>query len=386
MLVTFLGRACVIERNQIFLKESDGKYYKSMSALHDIYIVLIQSRTVTSSSEYSFNLTSEMPGARFSVIPPKLTLYSFLLILKSLVWLFKFSLIPSGNLLFSYYPNSIAALISFACKCIPLLNCKFVNYYGGDYDAIILSGNYPFLCRYRYKFFYALSRYRSRLNICAGPVLAERLRALSSSPTLITKPFLSINQSSRIFIRTPSERSLNICFVGVFSSRKGFHLLPQILDLINIDSITLHLIGKGPLYETTLLQISKLNNIKTVSYGFLSSPHSIQQIINSCDFLLLPSLAEGFPRVIYEALNAGTMVIARDVGSVSNILAMYDLHDYFLPYSATPLDFARRINLLHEKSRSPQYLRLLADRHQNLLNSIFDQSPAEQHASYLQKL
>ena len=283
--------------------------------------------------------------------------------------------------MFAYYPNSITAILAFILKVIPYLNCNHVNYYGGDYQQILASGNYSALSLVKFRFIYSISRFKSKLNICAGPVLSSKLQKLSPAPSIITKPFLSIKKSTNISLKPPLKDTLNICYVGVFSRRKGCHLFHEIFSHITVKRVNLHLIGKGPLEEFLHRSLSSIPNLTTIYHGFLSSPDDIQDIVSSADFLLLPSFAEGFPRVIYEALNVGTMVVARDVGSVSSILSEFNLDDYYLPVTAAPNDFSKQIQILFSKASSSSFLKEQSFRHQRLIDSVFDSDPASQHST-----
>jgi glycosyltransferase involved in cell wall biosynthesis len=61
--------------------------------------------------------------------------------------------------------------------------------------------------------------------------------------------------------------------------------------------------------------------------------------MSAADVLLLPSLAEGSPNVVKEALSCNLPVVATDVGDVAEVLEGVD-RSHALPVDATVEDFA----------------------------------------------
>ena len=59
-----------------------------------------------------------------------------------------------------------------------------------------------------------------------------------------------------------------------------------------------------------------LNN-KLIYHGQIDSEEKYYEIVASCDVVILPSISEGFPLVILEAMAKGLTTIANDVGAVS---------------------------------------------------------------------
>jgi glycosyltransferase involved in cell wall biosynthesis len=83
--------------------------------------------------------------------------------------------------------------------------------------------------------------------------------------------------------------------------------------------IRLDLVGGGdPEPLSTLaseLGISKIVNFR----GYLTG-ESLLSAYREADIFILPSLAEGFPRVIYEAMSQGLPVIATNLPSISSVI------------------------------------------------------------------
>lgn len=112
----------------------------------------------------------------------------------------------------------------------------------------------------------------------------------------------------------------HIIHVGGFSFEKNHSGLIRIFEnFLKIDEQAhLHLIGDGPLRQE-VENLVRINNLsKKVSfYGFVNNPLSY---IKAGDVLVLPSIIEGLPGVLLEAMYCRTPVIAYNVGGISEIV------------------------------------------------------------------
>ena len=119
---------------------------------------------------------------------------------------------------------------------------------------------------------------------------------------------------------TPQTKALypvKLLFVGRFASNKGIDLLLRVADELNnegySDKIELKLAGKGPLWE----QMQKEYPLKNVEFlGFVSDEQLIDLYTQSHIFVL-PTLFEGMPTVVHEAMTYSLPVIVSDVGATA---------------------------------------------------------------------
>lgn len=112
----------------------------------------------------------------------------------------------------------------------------------------------------------------------------------------------------------------HIIHVGGFSFEKNhkglFNIFSKILE--SNDNIHLHLLGDGPLKAQMEMEAEKRKlTDKVTFYGFVNNPISY---INAADLLVLPSIIEGLPGVLLEAMMVKTSVIAYNVGGISEIV------------------------------------------------------------------
>jgi L-malate glycosyltransferase len=112
----------------------------------------------------------------------------------------------------------------------------------------------------------------------------------------------------------------NIVHVGGFTFEKNHKGLINIfINVLELNrDVRLHMVGDGPLRSEVEDMVTRLNLWKNVCFhGFVDNPLSF---IKNSDLLVLPSIIEGLPGVILEAMYVKTPVIAYDVGGISEIL------------------------------------------------------------------
>lgn len=123
----------------------------------------------------------------------------------------------------------------------------------------------------------------------------------------------------KIDFNSVNDNFKNIVHVGGFTFEKNHIGLLNIWEQFskNRTNVCLHLIGDGPLQKTIIDEAQKrqLHNIQF--YGWLNNP---LDYISKADMLILPSIIEGLPAVILEAMYVKTPVVAYNVGGISEVL------------------------------------------------------------------
>lgn len=121
-------------------------------------------------------------------------------------------------------------------------------------------------------------------------------------------------------IRLKPEGVSHIAHVGGFTFEKNHSGLLKIFsEVLNINpNIHLHLLGGGPLKIRIEEEVNRLGLDQFVTFhGFVNNPLSY---IKAADILVLPSIIEGLPGVLLEAMYCRTPVVAFDVGGISEIV------------------------------------------------------------------
>lgn len=114
---------------------------------------------------------------------------------------------------------------------------------------------------------------------------------------------------------------LNVLFVGRFAHNKGIHILLKAIEELNAagyeTKITYHLGGKGPLYES-YKQKYRYQNLKYL--GFVPDEQLID-LYKSNELFVLPTLFEGMPTVILEAMSYAMPIVVTDVGATAELVS-----------------------------------------------------------------
>lgn len=119
------------------------------------------------------------------------------------------------------------------------------------------------------------------------------------------------------------NKNIKLSFVGNFDDkRKGLDILLNAVAILldKGENITLHVIGGGKLLDHYIKQYINRPNI--IFYGKLKDP---LLVINECDLLVVPSIADSFPNTIMEALYLELPVIGSNVGGIPEMLKYEDL-------------------------------------------------------------
>ena len=105
-----------------------------------------------------------------------------------------------------------------------------------------------------------------------------------------------------------------VLFVGNLIKRKNVESLLEAKKIANSDY---YLVVVGPLFKKLRKKVEE-ENIRDVI--FTGSRNDVENIIPSCDVLVLPSFSESFGLVLIEALACGKPVIGSNVGGITEII------------------------------------------------------------------
>jgi glycosyltransferase involved in cell wall biosynthesis len=145
-----------------------------------------------------------------------------------------------------------------------------------------------------------LEQYRSKIDVC--PM------------------FIDIN---RYRIKNPNrERNSLVGFIASIERRKG------ILEFVNAinkirdreKNIRFVIVGVGPLLETARNNLGKLISSNIVKFVDNIPEKSFSDFLNELKLYVLPSVSEGLPNTILEAMACGCLVLATPVGAIPNVI------------------------------------------------------------------
>lgn len=166
---------------------------------------------------------------------------------------------------------------------------------------------------------------RATFTIAHGEVIVKKYdgqacRVFSAIPIM--------NWGQAEFLRrhdTCQDKDIQLLYVGTLSPRKGLEYLIKGFELAQkrMPNMQLTIVGAGQLqYEVGLKDlVSNLGlETKICFAGYVSDPAIILKYYQDSDLFILPTLGEGFPRVIYEAHTQGLPVVTTKIGSIPSML------------------------------------------------------------------
>ena len=112
------------------------------------------------------------------------------------------------------------------------------------------------------------------------------------------------------------DDDVRVLYAGRFSYEKGLVYLLESLKYMN--NCKIYLAGDGP-EKTILKRIAKKYERRVFFLGRINRDY-MPLLYNAMDVFVLPSLSEGFPNSLLEALACGLPVVATPVGVVSDII------------------------------------------------------------------
>ncbi|MFC1668336.1 glycosyltransferase family 4 protein [Chlamydiota bacterium] len=173
-------------------------------------------------------------------------------------------------------------------------------------------------------------------------VVSSQMSAYCNRNGLHNVTYISNGIDTEFFSLTKHNNPKGILYVGKCNSHKG--LKESIRAFLNIENdITenLHLVGRGINRNTFdimgffLCEQERKKTAKLIDRGRICllgelSQFDLRRLYRTSKVLVLPSLTEGFPLVILEALASGTPVIASDVGEISKVVR-HGENGYIIP-------------------------------------------------------
>ena len=178
-------------------------------------------------------------------------------------------------------------------------------------------------------------------------------------------PFPVPDVKSKCFFKT--NQPLQLIFVGRLTREKGYDLLPLIEKNLREKNIEVkwHIVG-----EVTSLEKAIWNDGSKVQfYGHMSNVDAIGLMLNM-DCLVLPSIAEGMPVTVVEAMKVGLVCIVNDLPGGMQELITDGLTGYRIKNNNTML-FADAIYQLNNDGFK---LKEIGEKAKSVANKMFNPS------------
>ncbi len=194
-------------------------------------------------------------------------------------------------------------------------------------DLLAQMADYPLALRFPARLiavmFDAFTRHMARqaLTITQGSPLARRYGAGRGEVFSVLESTVSERD---IWVRrdVAAQRPARILYVGALLPKKGvFDLLRAFAELRNRLDAVLTVAGAGPGRSDLERLCRELKLGEAVEFcGEVASDEALAQLYRRADVFVLPSLAEGVPRVLLEAMANSVPVVATAVGGVPDLV------------------------------------------------------------------
>ncbi len=147
-------------------------------------------------------------------------------------------------------------------------------------------------------------------TISLGGNINDILKRLGIPETRILS--ISSGVDENWFVHQPAFKGSvpKILFVGRYERRKGLKELMQAYKLVLKNGKEIQLSIVGPIPNHLKDQQSGLEY-----FGEINDEHQMKRIMDEHHVLIVPSIAEGMPTVILEAMSRGLAIISTDVGA-----------------------------------------------------------------------
>lgn len=193
---------------------------------------------------------------------------------------------------------------------------------------------------------------KNSVAVTAGPILSRRYAKLTNC-----HPYFSTTHN-KVFPRKTSFPPNNLLFVGRLEPGKRLFDAIEAVGLLKKQKIdiSLSIVGDGVTREhlEQLVKAQKLSD-RIFFKGQIDDSESLKQVYLAADILVLPSISEGTPKVLAEAMAYGVVPIAV-AGVGSNDFIIKHGHNGFLTPPQSPEAIAETVKMLRSSQRTYEEL------------------------------
>ena len=132
-----------------------------------------------------------------------------------------------------------------------------------------------------------------------------------------------LNEGKAVINTKDYSGKLNFCFVGRLEREKGVERIIRAINALDDEEKevidTVHFVGEGN-EDEFFKQLAKTSGVSMVFHGGLAKQDVFEVYKQSHVFLLPSSASEGFPKVIAEAINYGSIPLVSKISSINQYI------------------------------------------------------------------
>ncbi|WP_424355699.1 glycosyltransferase family 4 protein [Methanobacterium sp. MBAC-LM] len=177
--------------------------------------------------------------------------------------------------------------------------------------------------------------------------MKKEIQKISDKEVLVVPNGIDMNRfNDSSLTYTELLKGKTIIFIGNLRPEKGLsYLIEAMMYVTKKDMNTqLLIVGEGPQRENLEKLVNKLNINNRVTFSGKVTTDKVPVYLKNSDIFVLPSLQEGFPNVLLEAMASGLPVVATEVCGINEIIE--DGKNGFLVKPQNSKEIAEKILLL----------------------------------------
>jgi len=202
--------------------------------------------------------------------------------------------------------NKSAVLVCNDYLELDMINaCKILNP-----SVLIIHGDYDY--------YYNLASSSSGfIDKCfsVSPVITDKIKKLLPKHLKHVVSIRYIVNAEKPNFGTEVNR-LNAIFIGRLSKAKGFDVLVQVAEKLSAENLNIFWTVVGQPVDVSYKEREWLKSSNVKHFNFLSNL-DVLKIYKHQDVLLLPSLQEGYPVVVVEAMKSGVVPIVNNLETIA---------------------------------------------------------------------
>ncbi|WP_081451973.1 glycosyltransferase [Porphyromonas asaccharolytica] len=175
------------------------------------------------------------------------------------------------------------------------------------------------LAGYSIEYRHILKSARKSTVYTNGSHLSEKLRKQGIKATPVVSSTITKEDLALEPLRPLSNKPLTIIYVGYLRYAKGIDTLIEVIRRLEERHFDyqFHIVGDGDMYSTLqqLIDDLKLDD-HIYLHGHIDNRDKLLSLLRASDLFFFPSLSEGSPRVVIEAMSQGCPVLSTPVGSL----------------------------------------------------------------------
>lgn len=237
------------------------------------------------------------------------------------------------------------------------------EYPGNIEEGVIGFAGNSLKIRILAKFLHIIAKFQGKFSK-ANSFVSEYCKTLYAShkPSYIFSSFKAseINKNKQDY---NIKGNFKIISVGRLEGEKGhINLLNAISQLDDVPKYEVHIVGDGS-QKANLEKFAKDNNLSVIFYGSVTDRDQLFSLLADSDVFIIPSLTEGMPRALLEAMAVGLPCIGSNVGGIPEVLSANML------YEATDIDELK--TLLEEVSQSKKIRMQAASENREVITKLY---------------